>query len=60
MRENEGRKADELLVLALDTGSADMMGLGSVRASPGVGAFLNALATAAAGGFLKAGEEKLI
>jgi hypothetical protein len=51
-----------LLVLALDTGSADLMGIGSVKASVGVGAFINVLAGAAVavGGFLKAREEKLI
>jgi hypothetical protein len=51
-----------LLVLALDTGSADLMGMGIVKASVGIGAFLNVLAGAAVaiGGFLKAQEEKLI
>ncbi len=51
-----------LLVLATDTGGADMMGMGSVKASPGFGAFINVLAGAAVlvGGLLKAREEKLI
>jgi hypothetical protein len=51
-----------LLVLALDTGSTDMMGMGSVKATTGIGAFLNVLSgvVVVAGGFLKAREEKLI
>jgi hypothetical protein len=51
-----------LVVLALDSGSTSMMGMGSARASAGVGALLNVLTAAAvaAGGFLKAREEKLI
>jgi hypothetical protein len=51
-----------LLVLALDTGSANLMGMGSVKASAGVGAFINVLAAVAVavGGFLKAREEKQI
>jgi hypothetical protein len=51
-----------LLVLALDTGGANLMGMGSVKASAGFGAFLNVVAggVVAAGGFLKAREEKLI
>jgi hypothetical protein len=51
-----------LLVLALDTGSADLMGMGSVKSSVGFGAFINVVAAVAvaAGGLLKAREEKLI
>ena len=51
-----------LLILASDTGGADFMGMGSVKASLGVGAFINVLAGAAVtvAGFLKAREEKLI
>jgi hypothetical protein len=51
-----------LLVLAMDSGGTSMMGMGSARASAGIGAFLNVLTAAAvaAGGFLKAREEKLI
>lgn len=51
-----------LLVLALDTGSADLMGMGSVKSTVRIGAFLNVLTGVAvvAGGFLKAREEKLI
>jgi hypothetical protein len=50
-----------LLVLAFDSGGASPMGI-TVRAAVGVGAYLNVLAGAAvaAGGFLKAREEKLI
>lgn len=51
-----------LLVLALDTGRADLFWMGSVKATPGVGAFLNVVTglMVVAGGFLKAREEKLI
>jgi hypothetical protein len=51
-----------LLVLALDTGSAEVMGLASVKSSTGIGAFLNVVAgvVVLAGGFLKVREEKLI
>jgi hypothetical protein len=52
-----------LLVLALDTGSAvNLGGLGSVKATAGIGAFLNVVAgvVVATGGFLKVREEKLI
>jgi hypothetical protein len=51
-----------LLVLALDTGRADLFGMGSVKATTGFGAFLNVVTglMVVAGGFLKAREEKLI
>ena len=51
-----------LLVLALDSGSADLMGMGRIKSTVGVGAFVNLAAGAAvaAGGFLKAREEKLV
>lgn len=51
-----------LLVLALDTGGTNLLGIGRVKATTGVGAFLNVVAglSVAAGGFLKAREEKLI
>jgi hypothetical protein len=51
-----------LLILALDTGSANMMGMVGVKATVGIGAFLNVVAGAvvAVGGFLKTREEKLI
>ena len=49
------------LASALSTGSTNIMGMGSITASVGMGAFLNVLAgiVVAAGGFLKAREEKL-
>jgi hypothetical protein len=51
-----------LLVLALDTGRADLFWIGSVKATPGIGAFLNVMTglMVVAGGFLKVREEKLI
>jgi hypothetical protein len=51
-----------LLALAFNSGNTTMMGMGSIKASPGIGAFLNVVAGAAitAGAFLKAREEKLI
>jgi len=54
-----------LLILALDTGgttNSDVFGLASAKASVGVGAVVNVVAAAAvaAGGFLKARDEKLI
>jgi len=51
-----------LLALALDTGSADILGMGFIKPKTGAGAFLNVVAgvVVAAGGLLKAREEKLI
>jgi hypothetical protein len=50
-----------LLIVAF-SGSANLAGFASLKVSPGMGAFLNVLtgAAVAAGGFLKAREEKLI
>jgi hypothetical protein len=51
-----------LLQVAFGTGTSNLMGMISVKVMPGVGAFLNLVAAVlvAAGGFLKAREEKLI
>jgi hypothetical protein len=51
-----------LLFLALDTRSADLMGMGSLKATVGIGAVLNVVAGAlvAAGVFLETREERLI
>jgi hypothetical protein len=51
-----------LLVLALDSGNVNLMGLVIGNATVGIGAYINVVAgaLAAAGGFLKAREEKLI
>jgi hypothetical protein len=51
-----------LLLLALNSGNTNLMGMGSIKATVGIGAFLNVVAGAAVaiGGFLKAREEKLI
>jgi hypothetical protein len=51
-----------LLLLAFGMGAGNLTGVGSTSVTPGVGAFLNAAAAVliAAGGFLKAREEKLI
>jgi hypothetical protein len=51
-----------LLILALDTGGANLMGMGMVKTTVGIGALLNVVAGAvvAAGGFLKARQETLI
>jgi hypothetical protein len=51
-----------LLLLALGMGKSDLMGMGRVAVTPGVGAFVNAVAAAlvAAGCLLKAREEKLL
>ena len=51
-----------LLFLAIDAATDNLMGLGKIRASVGVGAVLNVVAAGVvtAGGFLKAREEKLI
>jgi hypothetical protein len=50
-----------LLVAVFNSGGVDMMGFGSVRVTPGIGALLNPAAgmAVAAGGLLKAREEKL-
>jgi hypothetical protein len=51
-----------LLASVLSSSNTDMMGMGSVQASPGFGAFLNVLtaASVAAGAGMKAREEKMI
>lgn len=51
-----------LLMRVLATGSADMMGMGSLKSTVGIGAFLNVLTagTVAAGGLVKARDEMLI
>lgn len=51
-----------LLIVVFDSSSTNLMGMVGIKAKAGIGAFLNLLAGAAvaAGGFLKAREEKLI
>lgn len=51
-----------LLILSMDTGKIGAQGVGMIKASMGLGVFLNLLAGLAvlAGGFMKAKEEKLV
>jgi hypothetical protein len=51
-----------LLIVVLNTGSSDLMGMATMKVTPGIGAFLNLAAgvAVAVGAFLKTREEKLI